>query len=928
MCFAYASTARLYTIMTDEVNDMKLSQYIYGRKPKAGLQVITRSRELPFFVQKWFESPRYGAAPVRTTSDRIWEQRYELQCFEGGAALSCLYPLKQTEVPCSEQQEPYIRGITPAVQHLLAGGEDAETLVDNIASALYFDGFHHIDEIYCLPSTFSEPVEWTPAPVALKTLETHEQELCLDMASALWMAFMSRKDGKTGELATRTVKLIVPAGTPAEEIDHQRRIAANVLALLPHYIRRWTSLTLGMDVESDNYPAGSAFYGMARAAADSQPSGKGIVYDLEKQAWPAAEAQEKAYFIARIQHTPVVLLDEAVSQLPNRFDLAFHLRLKTLLDALCAGTVTLSDVQTFLKQEKLEAQADLLCPALAQAVLAACNAAPDRKQLASLWMLAQCSPAAAAMLHHVTCSCDDAIAVLVRNGVNPGCEGLFAADEAFAQLIIRLSAADRSPLAPATCHDLLAWLAKVSPDANFVEVLVNRLIEYGKPSINDPDALHKWLENGFVARMSTLCGTEQFMPLLDQLGAQRVGDLLYFVTTLNREAQTTAAAESLLMNWFDRAGTLPAWDAKQCLFAANRALQLEDHRPQWPIFALRCADALPNPTEAITKLLNNAPVRQLPQVQALAQKYAGYVHAVNVNALCSAITKPNDVLTLSEKWAEISGGQPFAMASEQWAQLDAPLCNALRDSSLASLLSVYNSIDNKLPMECVDHVVNAIAICIMEGLGRDSLNGFKLNELQLIYQLCNNLTQAFNSSSRERFKVVQLLNYLHPKEQSNLTFTETFEILRSDMRSLSDENHCILRSLLSEQFDVNQNLSIDTVAASIYLQNMRTDNTIDWNGCLNRTLKYYKLPSMDLNEAANKYSLDDFEMLLASLCAFYRPEDNVFGMILTPADRQTLNDWLTTVCPKLIKKLIKEYKTTPDLPDMLVEGLGLNTKKR
>ncbi len=915
MCFAYASTARLYTIMTDEVNDMKLSQYIYGRKPKAGLQVITRSRELPFFVQKWFESPRYGAAPVRTTPDRIWEQRYELQCFEGGAALSCLYPLKQTEVPCSEQQEPYIRGITPAVQHLLAGGADADTLVDHIASALYFDGFHQIDDIYRLPSTFSEPVEWTPAPVALAPLSDREKELCLDMAAALWMAFMSRKDGKTGELATRTVKLIVPAGTPAEELDHQRRIAAAALELLPHYIRRWTSLTLGMDVESDNYPAGSAFYGMARAAADSQPNGKGVVYDLEKQAWPAAEEQEKAYFIARSQRMPVVMLDEAVAQLPNRFDLAFHLRLRTLLDGLCAGTLTLAAVQDFLKQEKLEAHADILCPALAQAVIAACSAAPDRRQLASLWMLVQCSAAAAAMLQQISCSADDAIAVLVRSGVNPGCEGLFAADEAFAQLIIRLSAADKSPLAPATCYDLLAWLAKVSPDAAFVEVLVNRLIEYGKPSIHTPEELHKWLENGFVARMSTLAGTEQFMPLLDGLGAQRAGDLLYFIATLNRNANTTAAAETLLMNWFDRAGALPAWDAKQCLFAAERALQLKDNRPQWHIFALRCADALPNPTDAITTLLNNAWVRQLPQVQPLALKYAGYVHTVNINKLCAAITKPNDVLSLAEKWAEISGGQLFAMASEQWILLEGPMCNALRGCNLASLLSVFHNINaQSIPGECKTQAMNAISYCMAQGISRDDLCERTLEDLRIVKNLGNTVPNSFTNASYERFTLILMLDdILHMPDS-----VAVYQNVRSQMRSLAADNRNMFHALLRKH--------ANTLAPAVYLQTMCTNDTIDWEHALPRVMDLYGLPEAAPNDAA-KYSLDDFEIFLTMLCGFYRPDDNVFGLLLTDLDRQTLNEWLTSSCPKLIKKLVKEYKVTPDLPDMLVEGLALNAKK-
>jgi len=896
---------------------MKLSQYIYGRKPKAGLQVITRSRELPFFVKSWFESPRYGAAPVRSTPDRIWTQRYELQCFEGGVALSCLYPLKQTEVPCSEQQEPYIRGITPAVQHLLAGADDADELIAHIDSALHFDGFHQIDEIYRLPSTFSEPIDFTPAKTAPAALSDRERELCVDLAGYLWQAFMSRKDGKTGELAQRAVRLIVPAGEPAGELENQRRLAAYTLNLLPPYIRRWASVTLNMDVESEAFPNGSALYGMARAHADSQPVGKGIVFDAEKLIWPAPAAEERAYFQARALQQAVVLLDDAVSRLPVRFDLAFHLRLQMLLDSLCRGCCSVEALQTFLKNEKLNDFRDILLPALANAVLFACRENLNRIPLSSLWMLAECSPEAAKPLQTVQCSVDECLAVITRDGVCAPYAGLYAADEVFSQLVLRLSAADRSPVADTTTQNVRLWLSSISEDTSFVEQLVNGLIEYGKLVINNHDALQIWLENNFVCRMKTLSGSHAFMPLLDQIAPQTLSALLLGVTGINQACPWTTGVEKLLIEWFNRTAQLPGWNDEQCLLAARRALALEDKQELWPVFALRCADALGRPSEACTLLLRDPWVRQLPQVQPLVQKFAAYVHAQNVNALCAAIRQPDDVLKLSNLWESITSGEAFQMNPEQWQLLHAPILNALNGLKLKDLFHILAVLRKQsIPQECAAQAEHAIAIQMITVLPQEDLTERTYDELEQIIRYSQTVQENFSAAAKQRLDVLYMLQAIVDDPCQR----DPFNAVRRGMSMLAQDNRQMLHALLR--------MHINDQASSILLQSIRPDNTIDWAHTFARMMNLFGLPDLSPNDIP-KGSVEDYEIFLVMLTGLYQTDAAFpFGHLINTADRQSLNSWLPATHPKLHKRLMAEQKKFGDLHPDLVEGLQLAANKR
>lgn len=904
---------------------MKLSQYIYGRKPKAGLQVITRSRELPFFVQSWFESPRYGAAPVRTTPDRIWACRYELQCFEGGAAISCLYPLKQTEVPCREQQEPYIRGITPAVQHLLAGAEDTEELIASIGAALRFDGFHDIDDIYRLPSSFSEPIDFTPSPSAPEALSEQEQAMCVDMAACLWKAFMSRKNNKTGELAQNAVKLIVPAGTHESELEHQRRIVTYALSLLPAYIRRWTSLTLGMEVESDSYPGGSAFYGMARAKADSMPAGKGKVFDAEKMVWDntCAPPEERGYFMARQFRQAVVLLDDAISQMPVRYDLSFHLQLQKMLDGLCRGCVSAADMQKFIADAKLKDHTDLLCSALAGAVISACSQTMDRKPLSGLWVLAEVSAEAAKALNAVQCSADEALAVVVRNGVSIDNKGLCKADEHFASFILRLSALNRTPLADASMHELQLWLSGITDHVPFVEILVNGLLQNGKLVIGNANMLSLWLENGFVCRMKELAMAEHFSGMLNDIGAAGLAGLLQAAADSNKAICWTTGVEKMLIEWFNANGQLPVWNDQELLKITGRVLALENRTGLWPLFAVRCADALERGSETLVQLFRDPVIRELPPLQPIRQKYAFFLLDRNVNDLCAAVAKPADTLRLAKLWKEITNDGPFQMNPEQWQRVHGAVLNALNRQKLAELIHIYHELRKQdIPQECFEQAVHAVAKQALAILPGEDLRDRSWDELMLVLDFADHYQNDVPGASRNALSMLWDLKIICAAANLVAEYAQ----VRQHMQQLTQPERDMFRSLL--RIFGNNRQTGKPLATSLMLVHIQNGNLIDWNNAIPGIMQFYDLPSVP-PDAMAKASIEDHEVFLALLCGLYQHHPTAaFGQLLTPYDRQSLSEWLPGACPKLYKRLQTEQKKYGDLPAELVEGLGLGVSKR
>jgi len=894
---------------------MKLSQYIYGRKPKAGLQVITRSRELPFFVQNWFESPRYGAAPVRSTPDRIWTQRYELQCFEGGAALSCLYPLKQTEIPCSEQQEPYIRGITPAVQHLLAGAADVDALLADIDAALHFDGFHQIDDIYRLPSTFAEPVEYTAAPCAPEKLTDEERALCVDMAAYLWQAFLSRKDGKMGELAQRAVRLIVPAGEPAAELENQRRLTGYVLKLLPPYIRRWTSVTLNMDVESETYPSGSALYCMVRATPDSQPGGKGYVFDAEKMVWPAAAPEERAYFMARDLGGVVVQMDTLVDRLPKKFDLSFHVRLQTLLDSACRGYLDKSALESFIAAEELKEFTPDLCRAIANAVLS--NGALDRQQLAVLWTLISLDPDTASVFSQVQCSVDECIAVITRDGVLTCYTGIHAPDENFFNLIIRLSAADQTPLSDASMHNVRLWLSKLTDYSAPVEMLLNALIQYGKLIIDNSSALLLWLENGFVCQMKTLANSAAYSALLDSVDPQVLSQLLLTAAGLSQGCAWTTAVEQLLIEWFDRHGLLPAWDENHCLVAANRAVQLQDQQLLWPMIAIRSAAALEKPTEACLLLLRDPRIRALPQVQPYAQQFAAYVHAQNVQTLRASLKVPADLLNLADIWSQITNGIPLQLSSEQWRSMQPDFQRALEGSGITIVLNTLNQMRQlNFAPDCTEQAEIAATTQIAAVLSTEDLTKLTWPQIEQVLQLIANHQPQLTPAAQQRLQLLHMLNTI----MAYPTHRPYYESIRKDIALLSGENRLMLNTLFS--------IHMPDLAASILLRHLNQDNTIDWSSAFARFMSLYGLPSVSPNDIP-RCSVEDYEVFLSMLCGLYQnhPQSPI-GYLLTPADCQSLSGWLLNGHPRLIRQLMNDQKKYGDLPYNVVESLQLYPNRR
>lgn len=896
---------------------MKLGQYVYGRRPNAGLQVIARSRELPFFNKSWMDAPRYGSAPVRETQDRIWTRRYEVQCFEDGALLSCMYPLKQTDIPCGEQKYPYIRGITPAVQHLLIGTNDLNEFLEHLDAALYFDDFFHIDDIYRLSGDFLEPIDLALNDDVSLTVTDTERAMCLDMAAYLWRAFVCRKDGKLGELSRRNIMLIVPGSTPQEELEVQRRVVAYTLRLLPPCIRRWTSVTLNLDAESETLPGGSALYAMTRANPESDIQGRGIVFDLDREVWPAAEEEEKKHFIARQLKSPIVKLDQAIELFPQRYQQEFHIKLMVLLDDLCHNTAGVDDVIAFIQEENLTAYQDLLCEALADAVFANRADGINRKHMAVLWSLCEGSPSMAGFFSRVDCPLEEALAIVIRDDILTGIADRKPQDELFCDYVAKRATIEQRELSVEQTQALYRWAEQQDSGTSLAEekmlyaLLMNHQLE-----INTTDSLDLWLDCQLFYRMHQLPAVHRWEQLLDELGNSRVSQRLLCIARLNENCSWTTAAEKLIIDWFNNHKLLPEWTEMECNEVAKRVIALKDLQSMWPVLLMRCAQNLGKPIDACAMLLRNQTFRMMPDMQIYVEQYSSYVQMMNAYTFRNRITSAAQVLQLIPLWEEVSGEKRLLLTHQQYSDLVPQFIQALSSQSISELVKINNALrEQPLPDECQNAIQTAIARCIADRIVNEELLDLTVDDLEMINGIAPMASDHITRAANTRLMMIRATLDLYHAPNNG----QVFKDIREFLSSLAGNDRSLLQQMLVKHMPYKH--------SAIFLASTNTRNSILWSSALHDIAIALKLPDESPDVIAKRKDIiyDSYCSMIFSL--FQTGHPSCPGTLLMASDRQELAGWLRLNGPHLVRRLQKEYKKFGDLPYELVEYLSLEKKR-
>lgn len=906
---------------------MLLSQYVYGRKPEKGLDVIARSRDLPFYQQDWLNTPRYGSPPAQETEDRIWTQRYELQTLDAGAVLSCLYPLKQTTVPCSKLRPPYPKGITPAVHHLLVAPEDVPALLADPAAAVWFDAFLPIDAIYALDGSLLEPVAFavqTPPEAPLSDLERY---LCVSLAAYVWRAFIARRDKKLALLSQKRVLLIVPRTTPAEELAKQRALLTYVLAALPPHIRRYASYTLNLDAESADLPANASLYGMSRATPGAQPTVAGTVFDLENFRYPEATDAERAYFSTRANGQASSWFDAVLAQVEQAADLPFCIRLWQVEQSLAQGDPAAVDLlDALILQDGLASHRDLLVHACLQATFATCQADPSPQNLAMLWrFLGQLSDPLAYQglpLHQLTPPPHGLLAVLSRDDALALPKASAPQDDLFCAMAARSIAEAPVAIPEGTKALLLHFFgnANLSPARLAAwQPLTNTLFAHGLLATSELESLLTWLETRFLQQVPGLALPADADALLGTLDSPRLRALLYATATANRQAQATTPLERRLLTLFT-ARQLPVdWGFAECETLCERILALRDGSPEWPshlLPALVAQSALAAYGDLCYRLMQKPWIRNLPATRNETAQLTVPYALRNLAAVLAQFATAQDTLLYTQRWQAFTDepnppiltGSFAAAVTERLDTLYAAL-SPLAVQQLAEALP-----NAPLPLDFQTLAQQALArrafALLTPALAEASS--------QTVFSL-SRLLRANAEPGRRTPPIGQAIELLDQLAAQLPTAKgdqpKWFLMLRKRFTQLPAEGRAFADTLLTRDYA--------QVLPALLLAALQPDDTVRWETAFPAYLNSLHLygRTRDGRAAIPKEKVDEF---LSALFHLYRPPQKPTETEwLHAADQHALAELIRAQYPDISKKLEKDHQKIHDLPDSIVAYFNL-----
>lgn len=905
---------------------MQMSQYVYGRKPDRGLDVIARSRDLPFYQPDWLNATRYGSAPAVETPERIWTLRFELQSLDKGGVLSCLYPLKQTSTPCSQLRPPYPKGITPAVHHMLVSAEDWPALLEAPEAALTYDGFLAIDDIYTLSGSFLEPVTFVPKPAELTLDDGWMLYECPALAAALWRAFMARRQKKLGLLSQSRVLLIVPRSDPESELRLQRAILAYTLRLLPPHVRRYASVSLNLDVDSADLPPGSALYGMSRADEASQPAVSGVVFDMDRRLTPAVNDAERSYFAARAAGKVSPYFDAIVAQLPQADELDFCLRLRQVELAVQSADPEAAAVLTRLIQtEHLETQQAPLLNACVQASLAACAAEASAANLATLWRLLGVAGADGyrqACLSTLQPPVENLLAVLARDpelGLPPQAE---PQDDLFCEMAAQRAAGGTQPLSEGLLGQLrYVWDNEAIPAERLPawQTLANALFA-SQALDRDPHMLAGWAQTMRMLRLPGLRLPEDVERRIAAQDGDTLWALLLHMADVNADAPDTTALERLTLAALRQQDTAYRWSPQAAETVARRIEALRDRAEDWPALLLGylASDGVPSEYAELGNRLMRLPwVRALPgqsaQTGRLFQAYASRT----LSDAMAAMAQAEDAPLFERYWKAQAGALPLPALASPYQDIVVRRLNQLYEGiTPARAVALYP----RLQLNTQYREYGALA-CAALGKAAAGLLGTPLSEtpkdeLLGLLRVLEATRPALSQDQQQMLDALRAVRQLDACTTDRPSDNGWFAELRKQFTALAPQARKLATDVARSAYD--------TTLAGVLLAALEPDGGIDWDAAFPALLAFQLAPAHapDGRAALPQQTLDQIISLLQDLLTDPRTQDGIYW--LTFADMDELAAEIRGRYPALLRGLQRDQKKNRDLLPLLVKRLGLD----
>ncbi len=904
---------------------MQMSQYVYGRKPDRGLDVIARSRDLPFYQPDWLNATRYGSAPAEETPERIWTLRFELQSLDRGGVLSCLYPLKQTVTPCSQQRPPYPKGITPAVHHMLISAEDWPVLLQNPEAALTYDAFLAIDDIYTLGNGFLGPVTFAPKPVELTLDDGWLLYQCPALAAAPWRAFMARKQKKLGLLSQSRVLLIVPRSDPETELRLQRAILAHTLALLPQHVRRYASVTLNLDVECADLPPGSALYGMSRANPASQPGVSGVVFDIDRRLTPAANDAERSYFAARAAGKVSPYFDAILALLPQADDLDFCLRLRQVEEAVQAADPDAAAALTrLIETERLQAQQAPLLNACVQASLAACAADASAANLATLWRLLGVAGADGyrqACLSTLKPPAEHLLAVLARDPALALPSQAEAQDDLFCEMAAQRLAGGAGPLSESLLGQLrYVWDNEDVPAERLPawQALANALFA-SQALGHGPQALADWAQTTRMLRLPGLRLPEDVARHVASQDADALWGLLLRLAAVNAGAPQTTALERLTLAAVQQGYTGHRWSLQAAEMVMQRIQALRDNAEDWPalLLAYLASDGVPSEYAELGNRLMRLPwVRDLPGQRAhtgrLFQAYASHTLSDTMAAMAQAEDTPQ----IERFWKAQAGALPLPQLAQPYQGIVETRLQQLYDGlTPARAVALYPKLRLVTPYQEYGALASAVLGRAADTLLDTPLENVPKGELLGLLALLEATGPTMSYEHQYLLDALRAVRQLDICTRAKPSGNRWFADLRKQFELPYPDARKLAIAVAGKAYGDTQ--------AGVLLAAQKPDGGIDW---------YTAFPALLIHQlgAANvpgeratlsQETLDQIKTLLIRLMTDpHAPDDTHW---LSVDDMNDLAAEIRSRYPALLRGLQRDQKKNRDLPQLLVEKLGL-----
>jgi len=906
---------------------MQLSQYVYGRKPAIGLGVIARSGDLPFYKSEWLNEARYGSAPMRETPDRIWIRRYEIQSFSEGIVISCLYPLKQTEVPCNKQEPPYAKGITPAVHHLLLGKEDSYEAMKKPERLVFFDDFFDIDAIYSLPSGHLPLLEYPVAGMHPCRLNDEEKTVCASMLPFVWRAFLARKSGELSVLYDSRVLLIVPSCQPDEELAIQRHWIYWLLMGLPPHMRVLCSYTLNVDAESDNLPRQSALYGMIRVNEESMPSVSGKLFDLERHCYDQPASEEATYFQERLQGDFSPLADDALYNMEGeeKYDLGFCIQFHYAFNLIVTRRSGCTKEIKRLYERLSQNQRCIISETILSLLLEPDLQTWDEEKETVIWTVfglfsefeiydqADMMKLALAIPAEKLVKLALHPCIIPESGIFPIQTAVFCS--AVAEKVSELPTEPYNGL----CINLVLWLERTQVPHNYVNDITRMarvLVEKYKEITHDVDNLLRLLEIEIFHR-SELSVLGPFLEKrLVEFSTKQNSRLLLQSAKSNHDNDHGNPLEKQLLNAMLHKQETAFWEERDLQNITERITSCvadAQTRVNWAKLLLESCEkigAIPQVMECEFIIADIPELRNAPLLSVSMHRITGTICDRYLQEAIQHMPSLKSVVLFSEIWKKTTKGISLSnLSANQWRVIKKHASKVAENAGLEEMMEIPDLEDYRIQADWDDFLSDVIEKRAYGLLNEESPVQYSADEIVYLYKMASRRTYGFSHSIRyEASSLVAF--FLLVKDTGNMWFLD----YRSKFVRLSEEYKHIVISVLGKHF-INEKKENEEI---LILQNLQGNNSMDWPKAF---LELMRLNGITGEEPYNPLKWDEArkDQFVSLLVRLYSNDTNEkrkeHTILLNANDQQQLADYLYKNNVKMVKWLLKESKRNEDFPE-------------